>query len=294
MKVEYVSSGVGYIKLGVSTGVISDGRRCMLVDTGLDDDAGRRIMKAISGEQLTVSGIFNTHSHADHHGGNTYILRRAKAKVYAPRGEAAVIENPILEPFYLWSASPPRELRAKFVLAKPSRVDYRVEAGSRIEEFGAEVIDLRGHSMMQAGLAVGKVLFAADSVMPPHVIEKYRVIYLYDVAEALKTLERLLKSDYSTYVLGHGGAVSSRDFKSYVLQNIQAIRSVEQVIEAEVTRPLEEHELARRIQEAFGLRVENLAELMLLKATLRAYITYMQQQGKLKVKAKGEVIVEPA
>lgn len=72
--------------------------------------------------------IVNTHSHADHCGGNRYIKERTGATIYASEIESAIIQYPLLEPLYLFSgASPLRDLRNKFLMAQSSSVDHVIK-----------------------------------------------------------------------------------------------------------------------------------------------------------------------
>ena len=42
--------------------------KCTLIDTGIDDDGGKRIINLLKVEKLEIDSIINTHSHADHIG----------------------------------------------------------------------------------------------------------------------------------------------------------------------------------------------------------------------------------
>jgi glyoxylase-like metal-dependent hydrolase (beta-lactamase superfamily II) len=91
-----------YIAGANNLGIVATGDGgAIAIDTGLDKDTGRLIRKALDEARLTLRAILNTHHHADHIGGNDYLVRNLPGvEVYAPRLEAALIENPILEPIY--------------------------------------------------------------------------------------------------------------------------------------------------------------------------------------------------
>ena len=144
-------------------GVIRNGEDALLVDTGLDKDNGRKTLRLLEEQGLRLKAIINTHSHADHFGGNAYLTRNTEAEVYAPSIESGIIQNPLLEPIYLFhGANPIRNLHNKFVLASPSPVDHVIEPG-KLSIIGLELeihsgisrpnvpIILKGHSQTTFG-----------------------------------------------------------------------------------------------------------------------------------------------
>lgn len=65
-----LAPGVHFLPGAVNSLVLEDGRGgALLVDTGLDDGHARKLLRGIAELGLTPTGILNTHSHADHHGG---------------------------------------------------------------------------------------------------------------------------------------------------------------------------------------------------------------------------------
>src|SRR3989454_5878974 len=109
---------------GANIGLIAYEGRCLIIDSGMDKDVGRDILKQVKKLGLTPTALLVTHAHADHFGGAHYLVRQTGLHVYATRVEAAVMSGPILEPLYLFSgAQPPRELQHKFFLAKPCLAD---------------------------------------------------------------------------------------------------------------------------------------------------------------------------
>src|SRR5436309_5199954 len=178
------------IQGGANIGVIAQEGRCLIIDSGMDKDAGRDILNQVKKLGLTPTALLITHAHADHFGGAHYLVRQTGLKVYATRVEAAVMSGPILEPLYLFSgAQPPRELQHKFLLAKPCLVDT-VLAGNEqaLDHIPLQVVSLPGHSTEQVGVAFGNTLFVGDAFLTPEILDKHRIPFYTDIQAGLKTL----------------------------------------------------------------------------------------------------------
>ena len=91
-----------------------------LIDSGNDKDAGRKIQKILDAQGWKLTAIINTHSNADHVGGNTLLQNRLNCAVYSTPMENIVTENPILESSFLYGGYPMKKLRNKFLMATPS------------------------------------------------------------------------------------------------------------------------------------------------------------------------------
>ena len=91
---------------GANAGLILHDRRAVLVDSGLDRDTAKKILRHIESLKITLAAVVITHAHADHCGGAATIRSRTGAPVYAPALEADVVASPIWEPLYLYSGAP--------------------------------------------------------------------------------------------------------------------------------------------------------------------------------------------
>ncbi len=97
-----------------------------LIDSGSDKDAGRKIRQILEAGNWKLTAIYNTHSHADHIGGNKYLQNQTGCKIYAPGIDCDFTNHPLLEPSFLYGGFPPKDLRHKFLMAqeKPSGRSY--------------------------------------------------------------------------------------------------------------------------------------------------------------------------
>ena len=105
-------SKMGLVKL-------SDTDVC-LIDSGNDKDAGRKVRQLLDANGWHLTAIYNTHSNADHIGGNRYLQGQTKCKIYAQGIECDITRHPVLEPAFLYGGFPPKDLRHKFLMAQES------------------------------------------------------------------------------------------------------------------------------------------------------------------------------
>ena len=147
-----------------------------LIDSGNDKDAGRKVRRVLQAEGWQVKAILNTHSHADHTGGNRYFQQNTGCKIFAPGIEACIANHPILEPALLYGGAPCKALRHKFLMAQESECHDITSPDFPAE---IEVIPLHGHIFDMVGYRTpDDVVFLADCVSSATTLEKYKIAYL--------------------------------------------------------------------------------------------------------------------
>lgn len=215
MQLVQLNEHVWVIQGGANIGVIAYDGRCLIIDSGMDKDAGRDILNQVKKLNLAPGALLVTHAHADHFGGAHYLVRQTGLKVYATRVEASVMAGPILEPLYLFSgAQPPRELQHKFLLAKPCLTDIILTGDEHmVDEIPVEVISLPGHSIEQVGVAFGDTLFVGDAFLTPEILDKHRIPFYTDIQAGLTTLTTLKTQTtaFKQIVAGHGELYTSAE-----------------------------------------------------------------------------------
>jgi glyoxylase-like metal-dependent hydrolase (beta-lactamase superfamily II) len=282
-----VADNVAYIPGPVNIGVIKASGEAVVVDTGLDKDSGREIRKTLEEEGLALRAIINTHSHADHYGGNDYLVRNLGAEVYAPDVEAGIIQNPVLEPLYLFhGAAPISSLRNRFVMAKPSPVHHILQPGkTTILGRELEVVPLPGHSPNQVGVLCGGVLFCADAVFSERVIDKYRIPVVQDVGSHLETLKRLASTRHGLYVPSHTEPVA--DIAPLAQLNLDATNRIIGDIYSVLKEPRTSEEAQAELCTLYGLDLDVVQQYYLVHTTVMAYLGHLHEQKRIKAELKG-------
>jgi glyoxylase-like metal-dependent hydrolase (beta-lactamase superfamily II) len=282
-----VAEGVAYIPGAVNIGVIKAGGEAAVVDTGLDKDSGCEIRKTLEDEGLALKAIINTHSHADHYGGNDYLTRNLGAEVYAPEVEAGIIQSPVLEPLYLFhGAAPISSLRNRFVMAKPSLVHHILKPGkTTILGRGLEIVPLYGHSLNQVGVLCDGVLFCADAVFSGRVIDKYRVPVVQDVGSHLQTLGRLMGTRHSLYVPSHTEPVA--DVAPLAQLNLDATNRILENVHRILTEPKTSEEVQAELCTLYGLDLDVVQQYYLVHTTVMAYLGHLHEEKRIKAELRG-------
>lgn len=187
-----VSGSSYYVQSPAKIGLVrlNDTDVC-LIDSGSDKDAGRKARQILDKNGWRLTAIYNTHSHADHIGGNRYLQSQTNCRVYAPGAECAFTRHTVLEPSLLYGGCPPKELRHKFLMAQESDASYLT---AEVLPQGMELLPLPGHCMDMVGFRTADgVVYLADCLSSRETLEKYRIGYIYDVAAYLATLETVEK-----------------------------------------------------------------------------------------------------
>jgi glyoxylase-like metal-dependent hydrolase (beta-lactamase superfamily II) len=287
-KVE-LAPGIFHLQSGSNMGLVVRDGKALLIDAGLDRDAGRRALRAVEEACATLEAIFVTHAHADHFGGARFLQKRLGVRLYAPKLEAAMMENPIIEPLYLFGgAAPIKDLRSKFTLAEPCIVSQTVESGAlEIGPFQLDVVPLPGHAPNQFGVAIDDgaghdVLFSADAVFPQQTIEKHKVLFCVDLDETLDTIGELPAQPYDHFAPGHGTAYAAGEEISEICNaNRQRLEEIRKAVHGALEEPQETSTLVQQVAEHFRLKIATPTAYYLTRTTVLAALSSLESAGEV-------------
>lgn len=249
-----------------------------LIDSGNDKDAGKKVLRVLGEKGWTLRGIINTHSHADHIGGNRYLQQQTGCKVFASGVEAAFTRYPILEPSLLYGGYPCADLRHKFLLAQESEVSDISDPDFPRE---LEIIPLNGHFFDMIGIRTpDDVLFLADCVSSKATLEKYQVSFIYDVAAYLETLDRVEAMRAKLFVPAHADATA--DMTELVQANRSKVFEIADKLAEILATPMCFEEILKRVFDEYRL-VMNFEQYALVGSTVRSYLAWMKDGGRVGV-----------
>ncbi|MBN1778517.1 MAG: MBL fold metallo-hydrolase [Clostridiales bacterium] len=253
-------------------------RDVYLIDSGGDKDAGRSVLKILNEQGWRLKGILNTHSNADHVGGNRYLQDKTGCKAFACGAEAALTRRPLLEPSLIYGGYPFRELRGKFLMAKPSDA---LDIGDEAFPKEIEVIPLPGHFIDMVGFRTpDDVVFLADCIASRETIQKYGVTFLYDVGAQLKTLDMVEQMEAAMFVPAH--AEASADVKHLVRVNRLKILEIADRLLELCRTPMMFEDILQGIFAHHQLTM-NAAQYVLVGSTVRSYLSWLRDTGRLTI-----------
>lgn len=248
-----------------------------LIDSGNDKDAGRKIRQILNGRGWHLEAIYNTHSNADHIGGNRYLQGQTGCKIYAPGIECAFTSHPVLEPAFLYGAFPPRELRHKFLMAQESNAAYLTKEA--LPE-GFEILPLPGHFFDMVGYRTPDgVVYLADCLSGRQTLDKYQISFIYDVGAYLDTLERVKALRAVMFIPAH--AEPAEDIAPLAQYNIGKVWEIADKIVSLCEEPLCFENLLQKVFLAYGLAMD-FEQYVLVGSTVRSYLAWLKDNGRIE------------
>ena len=249
-----------------------------LIDSGNDKDAGRKVRQLLDANGWHLTAIYNTHSNADHIGGNRYLQGQTKCKIYAQGIECDITRHPVLEPAFLYGGFPPKDLRHKFLMAQES--DAQELTGAMLPE-GFELLQLPGHFFHMVGFrSPDDVVYLADCLSSRETLDKYQIGFLYDVAAYLDTLEKVKNMQAAAFVPAH--AEVTEDIAPLAQYNIDKVLEIADHMVDLCAEPAIFEELLKKLFDDYGLTL-TFEQYVLVGSTVKSYLAWLKDTGRLTV-----------
>lgn len=262
---------------------------CLLIDSGAGEGSACEILEVLKERGAAVYGVFNTHAHADHCGGNRHLQERTGCRIYASAWEKVFIENPLLRPALLYSAAPMRVLKNRFLMPRP--VDVSDEAaGGRADIKGEafEFLALPGHTPGHMGVRTPDgVVFTGDSVMTGAMRQRLPIFLLTDVSEQRSTLNRLKSVAGDVFIPSHGGIMSS--INAVLEENLDLLEEFLRQVFDLLQMPLSREEVVAHIIRRYHLLMSS-TQYYLLSASISAFLAELCNLKQINAGILGETM----
>ena len=265
-----------YIQSPAKIGLVKlEGSDVCLIDSGNDKDAGRKIRQILDANNWRLRAIYNTHSNADHIGGNKYLQTQTGCDIFAPGVERDFTVHPILEPSFLYGGFPPQSLRHKFLMAQESEAD---ELTPEALPEGLKILPLPGHFFDMVGyISDDGAAYLADCLSSAETLEKYQITYVYDVAAYLSTLEMVKTLDAKMYIPAH--AAVAEEILPLAQLNIDKVHEIAERILSICKEPAAFETILQRLFQAFSLTM-NIEQYVLVGNAVRSYLAWLNDSNR--------------
>ena len=276
-----------YIESPAKVGLVRlDGDAVCLIDSGSDKDAGRKIRQLLDANGWKLESIYNTHSNADHIGGNSYLQRQTGCRIYAPGMECCFTRHPVLEPSLLYGGCPGKDLRHKFLMAASSDAEPLSDA---VLPEGMSIIPLPGHFLDMVGFRTSDdAVYLADCLASRETLDKYGLTFIYDVGAYISTLEMVRDMEARIFIPSH--AAACEDISELACYNIAKVNEAAERICAACAEPLSSDEVIRRMFISYGLKM-SMEQYVLVGSTVRSYLSWLRDSGRVEVLIEDSMVL---
>lgn len=267
-----------YIQSPAKIGLVKiNSTEVCLIDSGNDKDAGRKVRKILNENGWNLTAIYNTHSNADHIGGNKYLQQQTKCKIYAPGIECDFTKHPILEPSFLYGGFPPKDLKHKFLMAQESYVEELTD--DNLTD-ALSIIKLPGHFFDMIGFrSKDDIVYLADCLSSKETLEKYQIGFIFDIAEYLNTLDKVKELKAALFVPAH--AEATKDIKELAQLNIDKVNEIATTILSLCKTPISFEKVLKELFNLFNLQI-NFEQYALVGSTIRSYLSWLKDTGRIE------------
>lgn len=274
-----------------NVGAVKAGNKIYLIDTGASEEDGKALLNSVSEvyPDAKICAVINTHSHADHCGGNAVIIKETGCEIWASEGEKPSIEYPALENAIVWGGKAPSEIQHNFFEAEATKVSRIIKDGETLfsdDDVSAYAVGLSGHYLDQIGIMVcdkkevKSVFFLGDAIFGRFRMGKYWIPYTFDVGlfkESLHKIERI-SSDY--YLPSHGDLVEEISALCE-LNEFAAVETEQAIIKFLEKESLTAEQVLSKIADLNAIPLK-LGLFALIGSTIRSYLSYLEEEGRIE------------
>jgi glyoxylase-like metal-dependent hydrolase (beta-lactamase superfamily II) len=154
---------------------------------------------------------------------------------------------------------------------------------------GFEIIPLPGHFFDMVGFRTpDDVVYLADCLSSRETLDKYQIVFIYDVAAYLKTLEMVKSLWAKMFVPAH--ATASEDIADLAQYNIDKVLEIADKITGICQEPLCFEVILQKLFTDYGLTM-NFEQYVLVSNTVRSYLAWLKDSGKLNTIFEDNVLL---
>lgn len=257
-----------------------DSKKCLVMDSGYPNER-EKIEAAFAEHGLEPVGMLCSHAHVDHIGSSAYFHEKYQIPLYISQGEAGILSNILNAKAYRVTLSPNeiRKVMGDTICLDPVIVkepSFQTKEGVEIG-----VVSTYGHSSDHlAFVTPDDVCYLGDALLTQDQMEA-KLPYAFDIAQTLKTHEKIKNLPYSMYVMAHNGVCSREDLPSLVEKNKSLFlrRATEICYFAGSGKTIDQ--LTLTICQAYKLNTRKADRVLMFQRNIKHFLEFMVDSGEM-------------
>ncbi|MBR5322422.1 MAG: MBL fold metallo-hydrolase [Clostridia bacterium] len=256
----------------------------IMIDSGPPID-WEGILALLQEEKIKITSLLISHFHIDHIGNSVNMRNQFGTKIYTSLFAAAAFANPLN---FMTIASGKLTYSAikktKCFYMPDEIIDWTADSVT-VDGVTFGIIQLPGHCAEQMGFVTpDNVAYIADQLLSNKLLESISIPYCTCPEENLKSIDKLLETDYDKYILAHNEVVD--DICELAEKNrnniFEKAAFVEQLVEGEVTKA----EMVAIFLKKTGRDLNSFRKVNGITNNIAAIIGYLIDEGRLIETAK--------
>ena len=259
-----------------------DGRRCVLLDTGLPEER-EELEEALLSAGLTPAGVLCSHAHVDHCGSSGYFQKRYGAQIALTAPEAGMCVNLFtLQCSFLVLSPEETRARGRDMVHTP---DVLIPQRDGPFSFcGAEfrILYTPGHSPGHiSAVTPDGVCYAADALLS-HEYLGAKLPYNLSQRAAVLSREKLRGLDCGVYIMAHRGICTGAEIPALIDGNQEMIRRrTEEILEL-IDRPMTVDQIHQAACRRYELFTHKPGRALRFERNVRFFVEYLLDEGRLE------------
>ncbi|WP_028546583.1 MBL fold metallo-hydrolase [Paenibacillus taiwanensis] len=292
-KLELINGNSYMYDANLAVGVYfnEDSRAAVLIDSGANESAAKRIEHFVKKKGYYISSVIVTHGHQAQVGGLPHLKKiYADLRVYATSWTAQFLEHRALESGlsgYIPCVA--NELDEGIVKdAVTDIIPYR-DHDIVIDEVPFSVVALPGHFPGMVGIVTpDQVFYSADAIFGNTTLIKQKLLYYTDIKGAKDSLNKLTAHKYAAYVLSHGGKYN--DVTLLIQQHQHLIDETAQFIFGIISEhPMTLEGIVQRVMKEYQLKNKS-SHFTLANTIVRSYLNELHEDSKLRASVNDGIL----
>lgn len=266
-----------------------DGRRCVLLDTGLLEER-EELEATLLEHELTPAGVLCSHAHVDHCANSGYLQQKYRIPVALTAPEAAMCQNTLTLKCYFLTLSPATVERESACMVHTPDVILPGRDGP-FSFAGAQftLIHTPGHSAGHVCTATPDgVCYLADAVLS-HELLGAKLPYNLSMAMCMESREKLRGLPYDTYIMAHHGICTDAELPHLIDENQALIRTRAEEIRSLIPRPMTISQIDAAVCAYYQLFTHKPNRALRFERNICFFVEYLVDQGLLEVRCRGGV-----